>query len=300
MLTLKYLTLVCLMSAVKSESESASTNNPFARFSQVTAKSTDVEITQNDSEIKVELESSEIQLNSSVEARFGPEDSLGDNLGLRNPDFNLGPRDPANLGPNQTLGPRDPAVLLGPDCSRNYHFDYILLTLQWPAGFCSHESCRRHADEWGIHGAWPQNNDDTYPQNCCFEKQFDIRKLAPVRAQLDKDWLSLKSSGRLGRVRLEVHALVSFLVKLHAIIPKLFSSSMGPIRDPSRVLNQYKSGPKLRPTLGPKSGPIGPKSGPNSRAQVGSEVGPKSDSFGPYSPRFPKASLSPTRCGRLE
>lgn len=214
MLTLKYLNLVFLLSAVKSESESASTSNPFARFSQVTAKSTEVEITQNDSEIKIELESSEIQLNSSVEARLGPDgfrDPANLNLG---PNLTLGPRDPRD----PTLGPRDPSDLsLEPDCSRNYHFDYILLTLQWPAGFCSHESCRRHADEWGIHGAWPQNNDDTYPQNCCFEKQFDIRKLAPVRTQLDKDWLSLKSSGRLGQVRLEVHALISSLMQLHTI-----------------------------------------------------------------------------------
>jgi len=84
---------------------------------------------------------------------------------------------------------------LSSGCSTNYEFDYILLALQWPESFCETTKCIAHRDVWSIHGAWPQNTSGSWPQDCCFEKDFDVSKISSIRTELSQKWGSLKASG---------------------------------------------------------------------------------------------------------
>lgn len=52
------------------------------------------------------------------------------------------------------------------------------------------------ADEWSIHGLWPEFNSTIWPQFCnqtkC--KEFDMTALWPIRDQLEKYWFSCPPS----------------------------------------------------------------------------------------------------------
>lgn len=80
-------------------------------------------------------------------------------------------------------------------CSHNTHFDYILFALQWPESFCETARCNPHQDKWAIHGAWPENKDGSWPQNCCTTKHFDISILKPIETELIASWGTLKAGG---------------------------------------------------------------------------------------------------------
>lgn len=80
-------------------------------------------------------------------------------------------------------------------CSKNYHFDYILLATQWPEAFCETSKCAPHKDKWSIHGAWPENNNGSYPQNCCTEHHFDAKILKPIESDLIAHWKTLQAHG---------------------------------------------------------------------------------------------------------
>ena len=80
-------------------------------------------------------------------------------------------------------------------CSNNYHFDYILLALQWPESFCEQNKCLPHQDKWSIHGSWPENNDGSWPQDCCTKQPFNASLLKPIESELLASWSSLKVGG---------------------------------------------------------------------------------------------------------
>ncbi|XP_054156059.1 ribonuclease Oy-like [Oppia nitens] len=82
-------------------------------------------------------------------------------------------------------------------CTEDYDFDYILLANQWPEAFCETNKCTAHRDVWSIHGGWPQwsNTSTKWPQNCCFEREFDSGLLDPIKPKLLANWRTLKSSG---------------------------------------------------------------------------------------------------------
>lgn len=83
----------------------------------------------------------------------------------------------------------------GGACSKNHHFDFVLLAIQWPQTFCSTTACVPHADRWQIHGAWPENDDATWPSNCCTNHPFDASLLESIEPELVASWKTLKKSG---------------------------------------------------------------------------------------------------------
>ena len=80
-------------------------------------------------------------------------------------------------------------------CSTNYNFDYFLFATQWPESFCESTSCVAHKDKWAIHGAWPERNDGSWPQNCCTKKPYDGSLLKSIHDDLVANWGTLKSGG---------------------------------------------------------------------------------------------------------
>lgn len=80
-------------------------------------------------------------------------------------------------------------------CSSNHQFDFVLLAIQWPETFCSTTTCVPHDDRWQIHGAWPENDDGTWPANCCTNHHFDANLLESIEPQLEESWKTLKKSG---------------------------------------------------------------------------------------------------------
>lgn len=67
-------------------------------------------------------------------------------------------------------------------CTKESNFDYLVLALEWPAAFCLQQSCAKHKN-----GSWPSD--------CCFEKDFDIALLDPIRSDLELKWNTLKPGG---------------------------------------------------------------------------------------------------------
>ena len=77
--------------------------------------------------------------------------------------------------------------------SSKHHFDYILLATQWPETFCEHNKCVHHKDRWLIHGAWPENNDGSYPQYCDRNSKFNHNAIKSIESEMVANWKSLKS-----------------------------------------------------------------------------------------------------------
>ena len=78
-------------------------------------------------------------------------------------------------------------------CSKDYHFDYILLAVQWPETFCERTKCAAHKNKWSIHGAWPENYDGSWNENCCTQHRFQADILKPIESDLKKHWKTLKA-----------------------------------------------------------------------------------------------------------
>ncbi|XP_076907415.1 ribonuclease 2-like [Bidens hawaiensis] len=77
-------------------------------------------------------------------------------------------------------------------------FDYFMLSLQWPASFCSRhktECCPQNGCCSGassppgftIHGLWPSNEDGTYP-SCCTDNAFNAKEISPLVGALSTYW----------------------------------------------------------------------------------------------------------------
>lgn len=82
-------------------------------------------------------------------------------------------------------------------------FDYFLLALQWPGTYCkstakccsSNGCCDSSVplSEFTIHGLWPNYDDGSWP-SCCYQWDFDLKKILPLIEELKKYWPSLSCS----------------------------------------------------------------------------------------------------------
>ena len=78
-------------------------------------------------------------------------------------------------------------------CSLDYDYDYSLLTLRWPSSVCSGSECPKYeANKWLIHGSWPTYTNNSWPQYCCFDRDFNVKNLDPIRDQLLDVWPNLE------------------------------------------------------------------------------------------------------------
>ncbi|XP_074603188.1 ribonuclease DdI-like [Brevipalpus obovatus] len=76
-------------------------------------------------------------------------------------------------------------------CEMPPTFDEAMLSVQYAPGFCFHQSCKSHRNNWSIHGLWPNYSNGSYPQFCCNREQFDVKVLEPIREELEEYWPSL-------------------------------------------------------------------------------------------------------------
>jgi ribonuclease T2 len=81
-------------------------------------------------------------------------------------------------------------------CLADQSFGYVLLAIQWAPSFCNSTACGdRNKNMWTIHGSWPQHTNNSWPQYCCFEKDFNVTNIKSLESQLIQKWPSLKASG---------------------------------------------------------------------------------------------------------
>src|SRR5947209_7679406 len=81
-------------------------------------------------------------------------------------------------------------------CSTHYDFDYFLYVLRWPASYCRDRQCLDFKDKWLIHGIWPQYTNGSWPQNCCFEKEWKLRDVEPIVEELKAKWTNLNPDAK--------------------------------------------------------------------------------------------------------
>ena len=80
-------------------------------------------------------------------------------------------------------------------CQKDQSFGYVLLAVQWAPSFCNNTACGdRNRNDWTVHGAWPQHTNNSWPQYCCFESEFNVTKIKSLEKQLIQKWPSLKVS----------------------------------------------------------------------------------------------------------
>lgn len=75
----------------------------------------------------------------------------------------------------------------GQQCIREVPFDFTMLALQWPPGICYSNNkvqCVDYEDKFTIHGNWPSFNNGSWPEFCCFQRNFDRRKVDQVEDSL--------------------------------------------------------------------------------------------------------------------
>lgn len=80
-------------------------------------------------------------------------------------------------------------------CSLDYNFDHLQLTLMWAPGTCSTSAQSCISSEikplFTIHGLWPDRNFSlSHPEDCCFQNTFVIEYLKPIMSDLEKWWPS--------------------------------------------------------------------------------------------------------------
>ncbi|PWA78091.1 intracellular ribonuclease LX [Artemisia annua] len=76
-------------------------------------------------------------------------------------------------------------------------FDFFYFVQQWPASYCdSRRGCcypktGKPAEDFSIHGLWPNYVDGTYPSNCDSSNPFDDSKVSNLESVLEKEWPTL-------------------------------------------------------------------------------------------------------------
>ncbi|KAI1302366.1 Ribonuclease 2 [Halotydeus destructor] len=79
-------------------------------------------------------------------------------------------------------------------CNIEVPFDYLMMALQWPPGICYSnlkKKCVSHGNRFVIHGNWPTFSNGTWPEFCCFQRDFDRRKVSEVEDGLKEKWGTL-------------------------------------------------------------------------------------------------------------
>ncbi|CAK9135482.1 unnamed protein product [Ilex paraguariensis] len=77
------------------------------------------------------------------------------------------------------------------------NFDFYYIVQMWPGSYCdTRQSCcypktGKPAEDFSIHGLWPNYNDGKYPQNCDRGNYFDESKISDLSSRLVKDWPTL-------------------------------------------------------------------------------------------------------------
>ncbi|KAL0489175.1 ribonuclease 1 [Acrasis kona] len=84
--------------------------------------------------------------------------------------------------------------------SRDDHFDYFYLSMQWPGSLCRFlHPCRvpeHYANNFTIHGLWPQRKDGSYPSNCKSSAgRFDYDQIESLATDLHHYWYDFKEDG---------------------------------------------------------------------------------------------------------
>ncbi|XP_052173693.1 intracellular ribonuclease LX-like [Diospyros lotus] len=76
-------------------------------------------------------------------------------------------------------------------------FDFFYFVQQWPASYCdTKRSCcypttGKPAEDFSIHGLWPNYDDGTYPSNCDSDNLFDQSEISDLTERLQKEWPTL-------------------------------------------------------------------------------------------------------------
>lgn len=75
-------------------------------------------------------------------------------------------------------------------------FDFFYFVQQWPASYCDTESSccypttGKPAEDFGIHGLWPNRDDGSWPSNCN-EETFDKSEVSDLIRRMQQVWPSL-------------------------------------------------------------------------------------------------------------
>lgn len=82
-------------------------------------------------------------------------------------------------------------------CNRAVPYDYLTLALQWPSGVCigRKDGCIKTNDTFLIHGLWPTYKNGSWPDNCCYQRQFDDKNVRDVESRLKEVWKTLFTTG---------------------------------------------------------------------------------------------------------
>ncbi|XP_027097294.1 intracellular ribonuclease LX-like [Coffea arabica] len=76
-------------------------------------------------------------------------------------------------------------------------FDFFYLVQQWPASYCdTKRSCcypttGKPAEDFSIHGLWPNRNDGSWPSNCDEGSSFDESEVSDLVKRMQQEWPSL-------------------------------------------------------------------------------------------------------------
>uniref|UniRef100_A0A5B7BPK7 Putative intracellular ribonuclease LX-like n=1 Tax=Davidia involucrata TaxID=16924 RepID=A0A5B7BPK7_DAVIN len=76
-------------------------------------------------------------------------------------------------------------------------FDFYYFVQQWPGSYCDtkqhccYPSTGKPAEDFSIHGLWPNYNDGSYPSNCDRSSLFTMSEISDLTSRLQKDWPSL-------------------------------------------------------------------------------------------------------------
>jgi ribonuclease I len=74
----------------------------------------------------------------------------------------------------------------------SYLYDYF--GYNQPTNFYFLSLIKEPDESWSIHGLWPQNDINKYPQFCNRDAKFEIGKLDCIMDRLEKEWYSNRGS----------------------------------------------------------------------------------------------------------
>ncbi|EFJ09665.1 hypothetical protein SELMODRAFT_270532 [Selaginella moellendorffii] len=77
-------------------------------------------------------------------------------------------------------------------------FDFFYFVLQWPGAYCDrgqaaccYPTTGKPAEDFSIHGLWPNKDDGTWPQFCDPSNPFELSQISDLRRAMNREWGSL-------------------------------------------------------------------------------------------------------------